>query len=225
MTTVTCASCFKTFETSSTRAAYLVTHPRTHEEFYLPKCLCCSCRRRRSNKAKGIEIMEPEEMTMALRAALDGRPWAYAAFQVATNAMLLAPEVLTLTRKSIIEANPCRVRFTAAHWRHPAKEVGLDCVTLGALRQIAGAREGRIFGFGEKTLWREWRETTIRAKLCEYRFAALRQTGIARRCEAVRSLAELLEVRKAARIAALSGLNPYTRYDADGYFGRVRWAK
>lgn len=209
----------------------MVTHPRTHAEFYISKCLCCSCRRRRTNRSKyGIEIMEPQELTLALKAARRGKPWAYAAFQVANNAMMLPSEIITLTRRSIIEAKPCRLRFTSANSR-VSREVPLDCVTLDALRDVAGLRDGRIFGFCEKTLNREWRETTKRARemtgreFYAYNFTALRQTGIARRVEAVRSLADLLDAQKAARIKELCSLKPYMKVDIEGYYRRVAWGK
>lgn len=220
MTTVTCSVCFKPFESSSPLAeSWIKVHPRTHDEQYKRGCLCCSCRRWRENWRQGVEIMEPPEVKAALEAAKNGKPWAYAAFCAMLNAMLHSSELIALTPRSLIEATPCRLKAGAV-------EVPLDCRTVDAVRAWIGRRSmRRVFPFSTKAIEREWRATTERAvpKLYAYKLMALRHTGIAIRGAAVRTLAELVMLKREARLPKWKHIRPYAQDAADlsGYYERV----
>lgn len=218
MTTITCSVCFKAFESKDPHAeSWIKVHKRTHGERYKRGCLCCSCRRWRENKRQDVEIMEPGDLSAALAAAKGGAPWAYAAFCAMVNAMLSPAELLSLTPKSMIEASPCRLRTERV-------EIPLDCRTVDSMREWIGRREPRrVFAFSQTKLEREWRETTVRAEVYEYRLMALRHTGIAMRGAAVRSLTELVTLKKESRLNEWDRIRAYVHDAADlsGYYERV----
>lgn len=133
----------------------------------------------------------------------------YLAFRLAINGMLTIKDLKTLKFSDMklfrsSGKKPCVLKVDGT-------AVELDCDTLLDIESWREGKSGRLFNASYRTFQRKFREAIRLGNVYEYQFHALRATGIMLRAQWVKNLADLEDLRKAARLWGLDELMPYRK--------------